>query len=249
MPKGRNFAPETSNDGIWFNHRGLSDTGPQQRKIATETGLMLSGPYTEDIACYPPQPPSKYTDRNTKNFKKSNNFSAHDNRHSHQDHGSYFGNGKESRFLGRRLTAPIQRQHFTSKEYLKHFGRHIINHDYHSIYRVDFDGNQSTEGPAHRRFPRAHKEGNDGLATLNTTTTKWFREPDVPYQTPLQVLASSQEPFLKANRWKYSNHGLTKCYPPYDKQVDLKNPFPIWSPISSLRKDRPLSNTQNIEVS
>lgn len=126
------------------------------------------------------------------------------------------------------LKAPSKRQHFTDKDYLKHSGRTIVNHDYNTIYGSDFEGRPTTEPPTKRRFPRIHKDGDPSLTKLTTTTTAQFREPDVPFRTPLHVLAVSQEPFLAANKWKYSHHGLPKCYPPYDK-VGSHRPFPLWA--------------------
>ena len=135
--------------------------------------------------------------------------------------------GQDTRYLGKRLTAPTFRQHHTEKDMFKHYGRVVSDFDYNSIYSVNYEGNQSTQNPTRRRFPKIHKQGLPSLAKLDTTTTDWFKEPDVPHTTPLQVLATSQEPFLGPNKWKYSNHGLSKCYPPYDK-VDKDKPYPIW---------------------
>ena len=126
------------------------------------------------------------------------------------------------------MTAPVQRQHHTDKEFLKHFGRHFVNHDYHPTYRTDFKGEPTQHPPTHRRFTRNHKEGVPGLATLETQTSSWFKDELCEYETPLQVLAVSQEPFAKANKWKYSYHGLPKCYPPYDK-ISKNKPFSVWN--------------------
>jgi len=228
MPKGRNHVPPSGNDGNWFPHRGLPAQGKRLREVYTTTGVMLKTPFDSDATEYPPPPPVPYEQKNATNFKTTNAFSDHDNRNSFQDHGVYFGDGSSTRTLGKRLTAPPERQHHTDKDYIKHNSRHPINFDYNTIYGLEYEGNQSTKRPSHRRFPKIHKEGSDGLAKLNTTTTDWFKEPDVPHKTPLHVLAVSQEPFLPHNAWKYSNHGLAKCYPPYDR-VNPKEPFAMWT--------------------
>lgn len=230
MPKGRGFAPPTESDGIWFRHRGLPDPGPPLRSSSTTTGLMLMGPWHEQMKAYPPQPPQSYADKNTaRNFKLSNNFSAHDNRNSFQDHGVYFGNGQTDRTLGKRNTAPPERQHYTNKDYLKHRGRTAVDFSYLTEYDKFYKGEPTETPPTRRRFPREHAEGTSGLAKLNTSTTDWFQqEPQTKFRTPLQVLAVSQEPFLPANRWKYSYHGLSKCYPPYDR-AENKYLYPSWA--------------------
>ena len=133
--------------------------------------------------------------------------------------------GRDTRYLGKRLTAGDHRQHYTDKEYLKHNA--CDNKIYHTSYVDNFQGVPTLEPPKHRRFPKVHKEGVAGDAKLSTTTTSWHRSPEVPYKTPTHVLAVSQEPFLKHNSWKYSNHGLSKCYPPYDR-VNKEKPYPTW---------------------
>jgi len=194
---------------------------------------MLTGPWHDEMRTYPPRPPRPYTEKDSRNFKLSNNFSAHDNRHSFQDHGVYFGDGDMSRSLGKRSTASPLRQHGTDKDYLKHRGRVIVNHEYNTIYDSDFQGQATAEPPTRRRFPRQHKEGAPGLAKLTTSTTRWSEEASPELKTSTQVLAVSQEPFLPANHWKYSYHtnaphALNKCYPPYDRPEN-KDLYPSWA--------------------
>lgn len=227
MPKGRGFAPPIDHDGNWFQHRGLPPESRRTREVTTSTGIMLKAPFDPSDSSYPPKPPSAYHHKDAVNFQKTNAFSAHDNRNSFQNHGVYFGDGSGTRTLGKRLTAPTQRQHYTDKDNIKHNSRQAINFDYNTNYGIEYEGNQSTGRPSHRRFPKVHNEGTTGLAKLDTTTTDWFKNPDVPHKTPLHVMAVAQEPFLGHNKWKYSNHGLSKCYPPYDK-VNSREPFAFW---------------------
>jgi len=231
MPKGRGFAPPTASDGIWFRHRGLPDPGPPLRASSTTTGLMLMGPWHDQMNTYPPPPPASYSDKNSKrNFKLSNNFSAHDNRNSFQDHGVYFGDGRTDRCLGKRNTAPPDRQHYTNKDYLKHRGRTSVDFMYHTVYDADYEGKNTESPPTRRRFPRIHDEGQSGLAKLNTSTTDWYNnnKEGASFRTPLQVLAVSQEPFLPQNKWKYSYHGKPDVYPPYDR-TENKYLYPSWA--------------------
>ncbi|KAK2154236.1 hypothetical protein LSH36_274g06080 [Paralvinella palmiformis] len=215
MPKGRSFAPVTLNDGIWFQHRGLPDPGPLLRDTSTNTGLMLSSPYKQSSSYYPPEPPEPYQDKHTRNFKKSNLFSAHDNRHTLQDHGVYFGDGHSTRTLGKHIRCPDDRQHWTDKDFLKHDGHLTTDQLYRSQYISQYRGEPTDEPPSKRRFPKIHPDPEPDLVKLDTDTTDWFGDPDVPHKTPTQVLASTQEPFLGTNKWKYSYHGLSRCYPSY----------------------------------
>jgi hypothetical protein len=68
---------------------------------------------------------------------------------------------------------------------------------------------------------------------LGTSTTDWF-EP-TPYVTPIEVMSETQEPFLEHNSWKYSNHGLARCYPPYDYNPKKNKPPAPWN-LNGFRK-------------
>ena len=108
-----------------------------------------------------------------------------------------------------------------------------MHYDYSPTAATDYRGLPTAEPPVHRRFTRNHSEGQTGLAKLTTDTTLWrddslnSKEPE--YRTPLHVLAISQEPFLPANAWKYSNHGLAKCYPSYNHiNRTAKDSYETW---------------------
>jgi hypothetical protein len=124
--------------------------------------------------------------------------------------------GRDTRYLGKLNKDPYLRQHFTGSEYLGHEGETGNPFNFRTMYRTSYFGDQNTQLPTLRRFPKTHSEGTEGTIKLETATTDWFKEPDVPHKTPLQVLATSQEPHLKHNKWKYSNHGLPCIYPPYN---------------------------------
>ena len=68
--------------------------------------------------------------------------------------------------------------------------------DARSCYMASYQGASGADNSRNRRFPRIHPEAKPGSAPLETTTTKWFQRSDIPYKTPLHVLAITQEPFL-----------------------------------------------------
>ena len=96
----------------------------------------------------------------------------------------------------------------TFSDRCQHYSSNLItwnaNNDARSCYMASYLGSQGEDNSRNRRFPRVHPEAKPGSAPLQTTTTKWFRRPDIPYKTPLHVLAITQEPFLTPNRWAYS---------------------------------------------
>ncbi|XP_013383165.1 testis-expressed protein 36 [Lingula anatina] len=218
MPKGRNFAPSTQADGIWFPHRGYEEYARQpERTLDTSTGTMLTTTFHPQSSNIPNPPPEPYFKKEYRTFKHKNDFSAHDNRHSFQDHGVYFGDGNESRFLGKRLKRTDQRQHYTGKDFVKHYGRITIASDFNSTYGTSFLGEPTEKPPSYRRFPKLHTNSHPGPVNLSTTSRSWIKQEELPFKTPTQVLASSQEPFLKHNCWKYSYNGISKVYPPFDE--------------------------------
>ena len=131
---------------------------------------------------------------------------------------SGFFQGRSDRNLGRKNQLPDLRIHYTDEEFLKHFGRNPVDRDLNSTYGTSYKGEPTVKPPTYRRFPKNYGQPTSGQIPLQTTTADWFKHPDVPHATPTHVLAVSQEPFLKHNKWKYSNHGLRKIYPPYDRK-------------------------------
>ncbi|XP_064631019.1 testis-expressed protein 36-like isoform X2 [Lineus longissimus] len=222
MPKGRQHAPSTADIGNWYEHRGLPHVyyNTPARVPGTTTGTMLASPYVPQS--YPFPPPRPYMEKDSKSFKSQNSFSVHNNRNIIQDCGEYFGDGKDSRFLGKMNKDPYHRQHFTGSAYLSHEGEEGNPYNFKTMYRASYFGDQETERPTLRRFPKVYSAGTEGTKKLDTSTTDWYNEPDVPHKTSLQVLASTQEPHLKRNRWKYSNHGLPRICPSYS--VSYKEP-------------------------
>ena len=139
--------------------------------------------------------------------------------------------GHGTRTLGKRLLLGNQTLHYTDKNHLKHYGREVINYDYNSSYALTYKGPPSTEYPELRRFPRVHSQQTNGtgdggggkVSGTPTSTTNWFTS-ETPFNTHLKVLATSQQPFLKHNNWKYSNHKMQRCYPPYNTQIPTDGP-------------------------
>ena len=136
--------------------------------------------------------------------------------------------GRDTRFLGKQILPTPLRQHHTDQDFLKHYGHKCVDYDYNTMYSTAYERRPHSDPLLRRRFPRVYQEPQSGLAKLNTTTCNWYRPPDVPHKTPLQTLAISQEPYLQPSKWKYSYHGLPKCYPPYDTAA-TKEVFPLWS--------------------
>lgn len=220
MARGRRHVPPATEVGIWFQHRGAQSAGNLQRQDATSTGSMLSAPFRATSAQVPPPPPPKFDTKSERNYRSSNRFSEHDNRNSFQDHGVYFGDGQNTRQLGRNLIDPHLRLHNTQKDFLKHFGRETTDHNYYTTYNSSFHGRDTEEPPRYRRFPKTLPPAPSGSVGVTTTTVAWDPSESARYRTHTQVLAVSQEPFLKHNPWKYSYHSKRNVYPPYERRSE-----------------------------
>ena len=73
--------------------------------------------------------------------------------------------------------------------------------DLSSLYQSSYD-KKELRRCYHTRFPRIYPtHGNS--TRISSTTTKWWPPSDT-YKTPLHVLASSQQPHIKENHWKYA---------------------------------------------
>ncbi|KAL8570232.1 hypothetical protein ACOMHN_029932 [Nucella lapillus] len=216
--------------GIWFSHRGADHSGNgTSRAELTSTGRMLSAPFATSSNYLPrPQPPpTPFKDKAQTTYLTTNPFSNHDNRNTIQDRGEYFGDGKDSRSLGRKLLQPIHgRLHHTDPEFLNHCSKAPFPPDYQSEFTSSFLGKPTRNPTTTRRFPRSRTEPPSGPLPLGTTTTDWF--PDTPKSVPskqvsTRVLAISQQPYPKHNRWNYSYQGLDKIYPPYVDPMKMKH--------------------------
>lgn len=212
MPKGQGLWRTAENQSQWFSHHTIVKNSNLERDLNTTTGVMLQAPFGALGKVYPPGPPAPYSEKMNRNFKASNNFSLHDNRHSFQDKGIYFGDGKNTRTLGKRLTSPRSRQHSSGSDFLTHYGREVINFDYNPTYSSNFAGVRSADPIVkHRRFPTSYKPAEDAVKPTDADNPLLCGAQN--HTVPLAVLAVTQEPFLPSNKFKYSYNGMSKCYP------------------------------------
>ena len=136
----------------------------------------------------------------------------------------YVFQGRDTRTLGKQLTAPVDRQHYTDNQYLTHQGNKIYEYSYSSIYNGDYRGDNETDTPNSRRYPRSHKTPSPGLSKLTTDTSRWYKDSEQKpeFKTSTETLGVSIKPYEGKNKWKYSNHGLPKLYPPYTPSMKPK---------------------------
>ncbi|GFR96658.1 testis-expressed sequence 36 protein-like [Elysia marginata] len=193
-----------------FRHRGEPGDVEGRLRDVTSTRQMLEAPFS--APCGPRSPPLLYTQKEEPVYDQRNPFTQHDNRHYFQDKGEYFGNGRNTRNLGKRLHPLEGRLHHTDVSYLHHHSRAMTLHDYNPVTATSYRNLGSTEPVTRRRFPRVYKA--PGLKEDNLKLTSWGNS---PFRTSMHVLAASQEPYLGHNSWQYSFHGRSKVYPSYDR--------------------------------
>lgn len=208
-----------------FRHRGADNSDvPMERREITSTGRMLSAPFTETTASARPQPPPEcFNYRAQIKYDFSNPFSNHDNRNTIQERGEYFGDGRVTRTLGRRLERD-NNLNATDVQFLAHHCRNPIINEYCTETASAFCGRPISDPPTRRLFPRLRAEPTPGpMVPLSTTTSDWFRDVTMEAQKKAQVttrvLANSQQPYPLHNPWKYSYKGLPDLYPPFSPAI------------------------------
>ncbi|KAH9489691.1 Testis-expressed protein 36 [Bulinus truncatus] len=218
MTKGRNYAPSTDHDGLWFRHTQAVNADRGLGHV-TSTREMLEAPFSAPVR--PSSPPSLYKQKEEALHNQEYPFTQHDNRNYFQNKGEYFGNGKDSRFLGRRLHPHQKRLHHTENTFIHHHSRKPTLFDYSPITAISYQSPGESEAPTRRRFPRIYQTPKVPPDWQTAHLTSWSATPS---RTPLSVLALSQEPFLHHNSWKYCYHGDSKVYPQYNRKKSPSEP-------------------------
>lgn len=83
----------------------------------------------------------------------------------------------------------------------------VINKTPNSCYAASYNKpDTETARLQHARYPHEHTaRSSHAQRQYNATTSNILTSFGAPYTTPLQVLAVTQEPFLRANTWVYSH--------------------------------------------
>lgn len=127
--------------------------------------------------------------------EKVNTFSKHDNRHSLQDKGEYFGQG-----LGKKYFKEINHHHRKTQFKIS------TPESQQNCLEEQKDKHSDSKTPQvithHRRFPRQYNKPSPN-STIPTDTTSWWPPAD-NYRTPTQVLTITQTIPGQANSWRYS---------------------------------------------
>ncbi|KAK0052781.1 testis-expressed sequence 36 protein [Biomphalaria pfeifferi] len=214
MTKGRNFTHATDSDGLWYRHRQVESRDVDSRLgLSTSTREMLEAPFSAPVR--PSSPPTLYKQKEESLHNQEYPFTQLNNRNFFQNRGEYFGNGRDTRCLGRRVHPHDKRLHHTENSFLHHRSNDMTPFDYNPITATSFRHPEPTEAPTRRRFPKIYQEPKVPADWKTQHLTTWSAS---PYRTPLCLLALSQEPFLDHNPWKYCHHGNTKVYPQYNRK-------------------------------
>ncbi|XP_020494811.1 testis-expressed protein 36 [Labrus bergylta] len=154
MVKGGKRYSSMSNDGKWFAHPALPESGPENRETCTSTGIMLSQvksalPQALNLERFP----KWKTQQDLREFPHSD----HDNKHALKDDISVFNQG-----VGRRK-CPYNERQYNSHFCLCHDGGDRSTEETwrntNTVYKTDFLLEQADNGPTtYRRFPRNHKQ-------------------------------------------------------------------------------------------
>jgi hypothetical protein len=120
---------------------------------------------------------------------------------------------------------------------LTHYDRKVTRYDYNTAYSDNFRGCQSQDSnsPGCRKYPRRYPDPVPGLrpfTTLNGFSHELACEESfikVPCRRTIEMLGMTQRlPDSECSSWKYSYHGLPRCYPGGYSRIDPSNPYPGW---------------------
>lgn len=133
-----------------------------------------------------------------------------------------------TRVAGRKLVATELNQHNTDPKLLAHYGRELTNYDYNTIYSDNYRGCQSSQPTiCCRSFPRQYQEAQHRPRPDQTGCLPPTSDNGEPCRRTTEILALTQKPFLKnTGSWKYSYHGMPRCYPAGFSHIDSSNPYP-----------------------
>jgi hypothetical protein len=207
---------------------------------------MLRAPFDAETSFYPPDPPPGYKAKDAKTFKSSHKFSLHDNRDLLSNDGEVFGTSNQNRTIGRKLAADPERDlHRSEVDMLTHYGHQVTEYDYNTVYSDNYRGCQTSQpGVCCRKFPRQYLDPSSCPAPERVgcivppgaaPAADGRDPPPLPRcRAATELLAVTQQPFVAAaargsapSPWKYSYHGLPRCYPGGFSRIDPKtNPYP-----------------------
>uniref|UniRef100_A0A8C8R4K0 Testis expressed 36 n=1 Tax=Pelusios castaneus TaxID=367368 RepID=A0A8C8R4K0_9SAUR len=132
-----------------FPHLGIF----QSQSESITDSMLKQGQNPEEVQYIEKRLPLVFKIREQKAVKNDFPFSAHDNRHCLENVGEYFDFG-----LGRKKVEPERRQQ-NSQNFCLWAHEYIPrSHGGFTIYKTSFMGDQDTERPFCRRYPKQHLE-------------------------------------------------------------------------------------------
>jgi len=153
-----------------------------------------------------------------------------------------------TRIAGRKLPEADRNQHHTDTNLLAHYSRELTRYDYNTVYSDNYRGCQSSQRTMScRSYPHQYEDAEHRPRPEQTGCFPPVSENDTrPCRLTTELLAMTQKPFVRDNGdWKYSYHGLPRCYPAGFGRIDSNNPYP-GSYLRPLKSDT--SNTGGCDV-
>ncbi|XP_067858445.1 testis-expressed protein 36 isoform X2 [Heptranchias perlo] len=122
-------------------------------------------------------------------------FSTHDNRYSLDHTGEHLAFG-----LGQKKV-PVAKQTAHSVElWDRGTPSGLTGRFGFTIYQTSYQGNQETERPFYRRYPKIPSKSSQSAQSRNTNDIMWFGKNNSLYRTPLEVLGITQHPLHPSDK-------------------------------------------------
>ncbi|XP_032889606.1 testis-expressed protein 36 [Amblyraja radiata] len=202
MPKGRHCNPCTRNDGQWFPHLDVQE--PTFTAVLKSTKGKCIAMQENRFS------PIQLNDRLPLLFKVREKyllqgnfpFSAHDNKYSLRHTGDHLDLGLGRKKVSAEKQTVDLRDPGKASMMKSRFGI--------TIYQTSYLGNQDTEHPNYRRYPKIPRESSQMAQSQNSADLMWFGKNNSRYRIPMEVLGITQRSLLSTDKKFYRTRFLPK---------------------------------------
>ncbi|XP_062927272.1 testis-expressed protein 36-like [Mobula hypostoma] len=205
MPKGRKYNPCSLNEGRWFPHPDVQES--PFATVSKSTKVECITTHESNFS------PSKLNDSLPLLFKvREKNllqgkfpFSTHDNKYSLRHTGEHLTFG-----LGQKKVSTTKQTAHTVEFWDPGKASEMNSGSGITIYQASYKGNQDTERPNFRRYPKIPRESSHRAWSQNPTDIMWFGKNNSLYRIPLEILGITQRPLLSSDKKFYRTRILPK---------------------------------------
>ncbi|XP_067909449.1 testis-expressed protein 36 [Heterodontus francisci] len=189
MPKGRTYNPSTRNDGQWFCHSNVQESWFCGKPESTTDKCITMQKQNFSSSKLNDKLPSldEVHDKNLSQGKFPRSIQDNRNSLDHTAEHFAFGLRQKKPSLAKQTKQTIELwDHVKPSAMSGKFG--------FTVYQTSYQGNQDTERPCYRRYPKIPSKSSQNAQARNPTDLMWFGRNNSLYRTPLEVLGITLYP-------------------------------------------------------